>query len=320
VDTQILSATWSDTFSDAGKIATSTNVEISGGDAMLSGGPDEHALSGTLGSVPIGSQTLYRWKTFTASINKPAGTDVLFSFYDAADTSLIPDSMIGGNSAGIASTSVNLSLVSTSTYKALHIHSLFSTSDASTTPSIDSYSIDYDYGPDPVPNVGFSMQGLKTIGTGPSSNPVYKYAQGLNTGASASLVIPNLEWDVYTINVDGDATGYDIASSCPAPQPETFPAGSTATTNLYLTPHTSNSLLVNVRSVATGALIPDSTVGLTLNPSYAATSTADSCGQTFFGGLSASASYILSVSAVGYQTATSTINVSGATQMAVTLN
>jgi len=317
--TQILSGTWSDTFANESKIATSTNVEVSGGSAALSETEGSYASSGELQSTVITHTSLYRWKTFEANHTQPAATEIRYRFYNSAGTSLIPDSMLPGNAAGFATSSVDLSTVSTTTYSSIRVGTSFTSGDASTTPSIDSYAIEYEYGPDPLPNIAFTMQGEKTIGSG-ASGPIFKYLQNHNSGASASLGISNLEWDVYTVSVNGAATGYDVASSCPGPQPETFVAGEVATTNLYLTAHTANSLLVNVRSAGSGALIPDATVALVLSPSYAATSTTDSCGQAFFKGLSISPDYVVTVSATSYQTATSSANVDGTSQASVSLN
>ncbi len=316
--TQILQGTWSDLFADQSKIATTTRVQVTGGAATLSGSAGSYPTTGNFQSISVAPSSLYKWKTFTAVATQPAQTSITYRFYNAAGSTLIPDSQLPGNAAGFATSTVDLSGVSTTTYTGIRVTSSFTSSNASNTPSIDSYAIQYEYGPDPLPNIAFTMQGQKTVGSGPSGT-IYKYTQNLNSGASASLVIPSLEWDVYTVTI-GAATGYDIASSCPAPQPETFVAGATATTDLYLTAHTANSLLVNVRSAGSGILLPNATVALVRSPSYAATSTTDACGQTFFGGLSAAADYSLTVSASGYQTATSTINVIGTSQTSVPLN
>ena len=111
-----------------------------------------------------------------------------------------------------------------------------------------------------------------------------------------------------------------VASAC-GPQPESLSPGATMTTNLFLAAHTSSSLLVDVRSTATGGLIPGATAHLWRSSTYAATSTTDSCGQSFFGHLPSNSTYSITVSATGYQTFnSSTVSVSGTSRLSVSLN
>jgi hypothetical protein len=115
------------------------------------------------------------------------------------------------------------------------------------------------------------------------------------------------------------STGYDIASAC-NPQPESLSPGAVMTSNFYLTAYTTNSLLVNVRSSATGALIPGATVTLS-RTGYTSTLTADACGQTFFPSLTAATNYSINVSATGHTTYTSsTVTVAGTSDLSVVLN
>jgi hypothetical protein len=92
------------------------------------------------------------------------------------------------------------------------------------------------------------------------------------------------------------------------------------TSNFYLTAHTTNSLLVNVRSAATGALIPGASVTLS-RTGFTATLIADACGQAFFSNLTNSSAYSISVTAAGHTTYTaSTVNVAGTTAFSVVMN
>jgi hypothetical protein len=195
---------------------------------------------------------------------------------------------------------------------------MLTSSDGSATPIFDSYSIGYTYGPTPLPNIPFSLQGTKTIGTGPSGN-VYKYnSQNLNTGASASFSTTTLEWDSYTITI-GSGSGYDVASSCPSPQPIALSPAASEVDNLYLAPHTTNSLLIDVRSNATDALVQNATVVLS-RTGFTATSTTDACGQVFFGGLTSASDYTVQTSATGYVPNTQTnVTGSGTATLSITL-
>jgi hypothetical protein len=238
--------------------------------------------------------------------------------YNGDGTALIPDSLVPGNAAGFTSGSVSLANVSTTTYPTITLDAVFTTHNASVTPSLSLWSVNDTYGPLPLPNIAFNLLGAKTIGSGPSGT-IFKYNQNFSTGAAGGVTIPNLEWDNYTVTISGTSTGYDVASAC-NPQPESLSPGAVMTSNFYLTAHTTNSLLVNVRSSATGALIPGATVTLTRS-GYNSTLTADACGQTFFSGLSLASNYSISVSATGYTTYTSsTVTVAGASNLSVVLN
>jgi len=299
-------------FTDSSAIATSTNVSISGSAARISGTAPYG--SGEFQTTPFAPAYLTNWKSVSWSASTPTGTSVIYRVYDAAGANLIPDSQIPGNAAGFTSPPIDLSGVSTSTYTGIRVDAILS--GASSTPSVSQINIGYLYGPVPLPNVPFTLTGAKTIGTGPSGT-VHKYAQSLSSGSNASVTVPNLEWDAYTIAMPA-GTSYDISSAC-NPQPEGLSPGATMTSTIYLLPHTSNSLLVDVRSAASGALLTGAIVTLT-RTGFSGTGTTDGCGQAFFGGLTAT-TYSISVSLAGYTTytAANAISVSGATRYSVTL-
>lgn len=165
-----------------------------------------------------------------------------------------------------------------------------------------------------VGNVPIFLQGAKTIGSSPV---VYKYSATVGGTGSPTTTVSSLEWDTYTMSAT--SSGYDIASAC-RPLPVSLSPGSSTTTTVYLTPHTTYSLPVLVVSNSTGALIPGASVRL-YKTGYDTTQSTDSCGQTFFGGLSQS-TYSISVSAAGYTTYTSSsVTVGTATaQYQVSLN
>ena len=166
----------------------------------------------------------------------------------------------------------------------------------------------------PITSVPFSIHGAKTT----SSNPVtYKYSATLGGTGSPATTISNLEWDTYTFAVAA-ATGYDLAYSC-GPQPIALSPNTATTTYLYLATHTSNSLAVKVSASADSGLIGGASVRL-FKSGYDTTQITDSCGQTFFSGLS-SGTYTLSVSASGHTTFTNAnLSVASSTQSQVSLN
>ena len=311
--TQILTGTSSDSFNDKSMIATSTGITVSGGLVTLSTG----STTGEVQSIAFGPSYLAGWGTFSWSDTQPATTSIHYRVYDGAGVSLVPDSLIPGNAAGFTSGTVSLANVSTSSYPTLRLDAVFATKNASTTPTLTLWSITDTYGPLPLANIAFNLQGAKTIGSGPSGT-IYKYSSNFSTGASASVNVPNLEWDNYTVSIAG-ASGYDIASAC-NPQPESLSPGATMTSNFYLTAHTTNSLLVDVRSAATGALIPGASAHLSKG-GYTSTLSADTCGQAFFPSLPSTGSYTISISAAGHTTYNSNaVNVNGTSRLSVQLN
>lgn len=132
------------------------------------------------------------------------------------------------------------------------------------------------------------------------------------------MTIPNLEWDNYTITV-APSTGYAIASAC-SPQPETLSPGGVLTSQIHLAPHTTHSLLIDVRSATSSALLSNASVRL-YRTGYNSTVVTDACGQSFFGSLS-NATYSVEVTRPGYTTYTgvNAVTVNGTTGFSVSLN
>ena len=310
--TQILTGAWTDSFADSTKVATSSNISVSGGSATLSE-PAPYPTDGTIRSIAIEPSYLAAWQTLTIDDTTPASTSILYHLYDGGGENLIPDTQLPGNAAGFASGTIDISGVSTSTYPAIRIGALFNTTDASSTPALNSWSANFTYGPQPLGNIAFNLQGAKTIGTG-----VHKYDANLSTGSAGTLFVPNLEWDTYTISVGG-ATGYDIASAC-NPQPESLDPGASQTTNLYLTAHSNHSLLVDVRSANDNSLVTNANVTLS-RTGFSATSATDACGQSFFKNVENESDYVINVTAAGHTPySISNIDVSGTTRFSVPLN
>ncbi|MBI5644508.1 carboxypeptidase regulatory-like domain-containing protein [Candidatus Kaiserbacteria bacterium] len=310
---QTVPRTWTDTFANGSSIATTSNTTTSGGVVRLAGSVP-YAPAGSLQSVDITSTLLARWNELSWVDTTPALTDIRYHIYDATSggATLIPDSVLSGNSAGFTDSPIDLSMISTSTYRILRIGADLSSSDSSVTPNIDSWNMSYDYGPEPFPNFSFTLRGAKTIGNSPT---VYKYDATIVSDTNASLSLPTLEWDTYTIGMLS-TSGYDLAESC-APQPEALPPGSTQTTRVYVLPDSTHSLLVDVRASG-GALVNDATAVLT-RTGFSATKKTSVCGQAFFSSLT-NAIYSITVSKTGYQNySNANLNISGDTKLSVVL-
>ncbi|MFZ2555941.1 MAG: carboxypeptidase-like regulatory domain-containing protein [Minisyncoccia bacterium] len=322
VYTPVTYATTTENFSDNSGIASSDATTVSGGVVRLT--PDSegaYPASGTLMSTTVSTSTLFAWQNFSFDDSRPAGTSIFYRVYNGSGTSLVPDSQIPGNSGGLTVSPINLSNVSTSTFSSLAIQAVLA-GDITSTPSIDSWAVAFAAGPHLLPNVNLTMTGAKTIGTTAGGALVYKYQNSsLSSGASGRVTIPGLEWDSYTVALNAPA--YSVSSACSS-QPESLSPGSTQLTRLFVSPATANSLLVDVRDGAGGG-IPNASVRLSRG-AYDTTLSADSCGQSFFSGISAGSvgggnAYTLDVTAAGFQAYSSNgVNVSGTSRTSVILN
>ena len=322
--TPVTRATTTESFSGSAGIASSTSITVAGGVARLTTDAGAYPGTGMFVSTSVSTSSLAAWKWFSSVETKPANTDIRYRIYDGSGVTPVPDSMIPGNSSGLGQP-IDLNGVSTSTYTALTVHATLTTSDASSTPSIDSWSVALDSGPRPLPNVALTMRGAKTIGSTAGGALVYKYDNAtVASDASGSVTLANIEWDTYTVSLNASTT-YAISSAC-EPQPQYLAPNSTQVTRIFLSPFTTHSLLVDVTN-ASGVTIPNASVHLfRTTPVYTNTITSDTCGQAFFSGISSGTSgsgnaYSLDVSAAGYQTFSSTqVNVSGTSRLSVILN
>jgi hypothetical protein len=316
---QISEAQWEDTFATDSNLATSTNIEVVGGVAQLVA-PSLSGLAQSLFSSPV---YLAGWKSVEWDDTVPADTTIVYQVYFAGlGFELVPDEALPGNSTGFTSSPVDISGLSTTTYPSLSLGATFTTTDPDVTPELDSWRIIYDEGPVPLPNLTFTLRGNKTIGEDAGDLPIYKFLQAYDSGASAIVSDLALEWDTYTISVDGSGEGYDVAESCSS-QPQAVAPGETVHTRLYFAPHTPHSLLVKVR--ASGAELEGALVSLTRG-AFEVAETSSSCGQVFFPGLSEGTvagddAYTIIVSAPGFEVFTSdVVDVSGSSQLSVILN
>ncbi len=305
---------FSDTFADHSKLSATTSTTVSGNTLHLAtdaGGA--YAFSGDATSVPIQPSLLTSWDLLTWSALRPTNTNLTVQLYylSGGQYVLVPDAAVSGNSAGLTSGSVSLATLATSTYPAMQLKASLTTGDASTTPSLSTWKVDYHAGPSPLANVGFTIHGAKTVGTDAGGAPIYKLSQSVSTGANGGWLISPIEWDAYSLALSGST--YDASEQCPsalsvAPLQDQV-------VSLMLVSHTTNSLRVSV--AGNNLPLPGATVSIA--GSTNATTTSSSCGQSFFGGL-ASGTYTLSVSATGYQTNQQNISVSGGTVVPVILS
>lgn len=304
----IASSTFSDSFSSNANIASMNSTQLNSGSVQLTSSANGYAYSGTVQSTVQSPTYLFRWGLVTAASVLPTGTNVQLQVLDGSGNPL-PDAVLPGNSTGFTN-SVDLWNVSTSTYPSLALSAMLLTSSSAVTPVLNSWSITYARGPVPLPAVGFSLSGTKSIGSTDAGTPILKTTLSDTTDTTGSRS-ESLEWDAYALSVPS----YDMIQAC-NPPPYALSPGSSATTQLIVGTSTQNMVLVTVRN-ATSA-IAGATVTLT-NGGNTKVVTSDSCGSTYFGGLT-SGTYLISVAKTGYTTSNASgVTVSGHLFYPVTL-
>ncbi len=310
---------WKDTFDTALNISSQTNTTVAGGAVSLTNSGLGYALNGSVYSKDITPQYLSAWKNMSWQDSVPIDTNISYKlyYYNNSVLTLIPDVDLVGNSIGFTSSPVDISPLNIGTYSTIQIVGFLSTTNASTTPTILDWNIGYSSGPTPITNLPFNIRGTKNIGTDSSNNPIYKYDNDLKTGSDGTITINNLEWDNYNITINNTGIGSDISEIC-TPQPRSINPGVQVTTDIFLVPVSSDSLLVAVTDI-NGALLSNASVRL-YKTGYDTTQNSSSCGQTFFPSLTPSNNYSADVSLSGYNALTiSNINVTGSSTISVVL-
>lgn len=308
----IAASAFQDLFTNQSQLAATTSTTVAGGLVLLDPGTG-YPPSGEARSTTVSPLLLASWTTLTWDTTEPAQTAVRVQLvYPSGGTFVpVPDAVIAGNSAGLTSKSVAISGISTSTFPSLALRAILTSTNASSTPTLKNWRLDYTAGPSPLPNIGMSMYGTKTIGTSISGAPIYKVVIATSTGAQGNIVVSPLEWDSYTLQLTGSS--YDVSEQCPTPV--SVAPGETKIQSLMLVPKTTNSLRVYV----TANSIPVSGASVTLTAPGNVAGTSGTCGQTFFSGLTV-ASYTLTVAKSGYQTSVQSVPVSGASTITVPLS
>ncbi len=303
---------WTDPLSSGTYIATTSNTVLSGGMVRLAGSAP-YASSGFVLSTDISTALLSRWNALSWIDAMPAQTAIRYSLYtmQGGNPTLIPDSALPGNGTGFTSSPVDLSGLSTSTYPSVRIGATLTTSSASSTPSIDVWTVSYDYGPEVLPNLSVTMRGLKTIGNSPT---IYKNNATSTSNNTGVISLPYIEWDTYSVDVSA-VSGYETAEVC-APQPELLSPGADQLTRLFVATNTPRSLIVDVRD-SNGSYIANAAVQL-FSTSTNKTLQTSLCGQVYFPALN-SGTYSLNVSKTGFQNKTATTTISSDTRTSIVL-
>ena len=288
---------FSDTFTDSSNLVSQISTQVTGGAIKLA----SQSLSGSARSMALTPNYLDGWGILSATIATTTGTTLVIHVDDASGT-MLPDSVLTGNSVGFSSFPVLLTGIATSSYPGLSLEASLTSNATTTTPSLLDWSLSHTEGPTPLPNISFTLTGAKTIGTDASSKPIYKTVVSDTTGTSATKS-ETLEWDTYT-----PVFGGPLIESCPTKPYAIAPASATSTAFIIGT-STTNTLPIFVVTSASST-IPNANIVLK-NTTYAATIPTSACGLAYFGGLP-SGTYSATVSATEHTTKVfSNITISG---------
>ncbi len=306
-----------DDFNDQSKIAESSDITVENSQVTLKQvSSSTYATSGSLTSVSISPLNLLNWDRLVWSDEQPSATNIKYQLLFATGTSfeLIPDSDLSGNTQGFEVSPVDISGLDINKYKKLRIKATLSTNSTSTTPTIFDWHLTYNT--PLLADVDFHLQGEKIIGTDANGTPVYKYSETTSSDANGKLTISSLEWDSYTFSAV-TSTGMDLSETIPAPQPINLLPGTTTAVILYF--KAENTLLVTVEDASTSQPIFGANVRVyTDDLSYDNSEPTDTNGEAYFLPLE-SGTYNLAVWSNNYQSASTTVAVSGDTLKLVKL-
>ncbi|MFZ1987718.1 MAG: carboxypeptidase-like regulatory domain-containing protein [Minisyncoccia bacterium] len=298
----IVSGSWTDSFADATRLGTMNNTSVSGGELTLSNDGSGYVLSGDGTTVLITPAYLVSWSSLAGTISVPTDTTLSLHVADSTGT-LIPDAVLPGNSIGFSSFPIGLSSLATTTYPALMLRTELSTSATSTTPAVLDWTVEYRTGPTPLPNVSFTLEGAKTIGSTGGGLPIYKTSMSTTTSASGTRAV-SLEWDSYTLSTSGQ----HVLNVCTS---HNVLPGASREESLFFGNDTTHSLLVTAQNTSSTTL-PYARVTLTRS-GFSETVTASACGVAYFGDLASANDYALSAASGALSASETDLSVSGHT-------
>lgn len=197
----VSAASSTDLFSDSTKLSSQVATEVVGGALSLTQSAGVYASSGSARSTTTAPTYLNRWSSVSANRSLPVGTTAVLHVTDSSGV-LVPDTVLPGNATGFQTFPVSLLSVPTTTYPSLMLQGDLTTSVPAATPQVLDWTLAYEHGPTPLPNVGLTLTGQKTKGTTGAGAPIYKSVISTTTDASGVRTIP-LEWDVYNLTLSG---------------------------------------------------------------------------------------------------------------------
>ncbi len=305
-----------DPFATGDGVVNVDQVVVSDEALLLAESAGVFETEGSARSVLVAPPSLAQWAVVSAEDARPPDTAVRYRvlFDTGSGIEAIPETALPGNSAGFATTPIDLSGLDVSTYSALSLEAVLETSNTATSSRVHRWALSYFQTDLPIGSVPFFMIGAKSIGE-QGGSPVLKYAEDHTTNALGEVLLPSLEWDAYTITVPA-SSGLAVAEICP-PQPMGIAPGENALTEIGLVSVAPNSLRVIVRDTS-NALVDHASVRLTRTGYDQTRST--SCGQAFFTPLSAGDTYTVEATRASVGSVTEVdVSVDGDTVISVTL-
>lgn len=294
---------FSDALNSMTLIATSTNVVSISGDLVLSGGSGAYAPLGSAYATATAPSTFVGWQTATWNAGIPASTTLTVHLYSVSGTgvyTLIPDSVLAGNSAGFVTGPINITGISSTTYPSLALGATLTSSKNTVTPALNDWSITYVTAQPTIGSIPVTLTSSKTIGTQVDTTPIYKYSNTFTTNGSGDLTVSDREWDSYKVALGSGA--YDIAEAC-ADIPFALNPGVNDMLKLTLAPSLTYTTRVSVVD-AYNVPIPYADVTIS-RVGFSDTIMTSPCGQAFFNtGLGAHTDYDVTVQKTGYVTQT----------------
>jgi len=293
-----------DEFTNATLLTQMNNTAVSGGAIALTSVEGSYVASGHAYSTTTAPTTFSSWNTFEWDFVAPTSTTVSVSLYQESGGtfSLVDDAVLPGNTVGFTSSPVDISHLATSTYARLALRANLDSSDQAVTPEVVSWRLTYIESEPPLADLTFDLVGTKSIGI-----DVFKYQDSTVTDAGGVRTL-SLEWDVYTITVDGATEGYDIKEVREV-LPYTLAPGANATLAFVLAPHTARTLHITVTD-QNNVPLSGSPVELS-GTGYDETMTTSAYGQVFFSDLPSLESFTINISQSGFDAYSNTIIVSG---------
>lgn len=304
------------TLADLSVVASSTNVNISSGQARLADTGGVFESTGSVFIGPIASSSLERWESVRTAIDLPTNTDYRWQLYTASGTdfTLVPDSAFADNSSGFTSALASLQALDPLLYPEIYVGITLETSDTSVSPLLEEVGVYYRYDSSVAAGETFTVEGEKIIGTDASSADIYKFSTTSTTDGSGEFSFSELEFDTYTFTPAAAAV---IAAACPA-HPLSLDPGVDVDLELLLAPASPHSLRVSVVDPG-GTPVPGAAVTLERSGVPVERRT-DSCGQAFFPNTGEHNDFRLEVVVPGYAAAVlDPFSVSGSDQHTITL-
>ena len=298
-----------DSFDDGTHISSIHDAQVVPGSITLSG--PTYPEAGYVVSAAIAPADIVAWNEMTFAEHTPAETDITYQvlYFDGLNWVLVPDFDLAGNSSGLSGSPVNLSGVDKNVYPQLKLKANLVSSNPGSTPVLLDWEVAWKTSVGvAVPNVGFHLQGSKTIGKNTLGQPVYKYSHSLSLNGSGHADVTGIDEDTYTFSVN-PATGLSLVSTNPSPQPINAASGYATEIKLFM--QAQNALLATVRDDITLAPVFSAAVRLHSNAlGYDNTLYTDANGQVYYAPLS-NGSYDIQITASGYDIYSGTATVSG---------